>query len=65
MMSYGDRHTFQRPETELRGAGICGGTIQISIALKNHVITIIITYPPNLENLFIICLKLGYNIGPQ
>ena len=31
----------------------------MSIALKNHVITIITTYPSNLENIFIICLPLG------
>ena len=35
----------------------------MSIILKKHVITIIITYPPNLENIFIICLQLDYSIG--
>ena len=29
---------------------------------ENHAITIIIIYPPNLENIFIICLQLGYSI---
>ena len=33
------------------------GQKQVSIALKNHVIT---TYPINLENIFIICLQLQH-----
>ena len=32
------------------------------IEQKNHVITIIINYLPNLENIFIICLQVGYII---
>ena len=33
------------------------------IARQNNVTTIIITYPPKLENLFIICPQLDYSIG--
>ena len=32
----------------------------MSIAPQNHVITIIITYPQNLENISIICLQLQH-----
>ena len=35
-------------------------TITMSIALKNHVITIITIYPSNFENIFISSLQLQY-----
>ena len=63
MIFQGDRHLLlarrrcQRPETQSRGASICGGTITMSIALKNHAITIITIYPSNFTNIFIICLQ--------
>ena len=66
MIFQGDRHLLlarrrcQPPKTKSRAAGICGGTITMSIALKNHVITLITTYPSNLENIFIICVQLQH-----
>ena len=40
---------------------ICGGQKKL-LHEKNNGISIIITYPPNPENIFIICLQLGYSI---
>ena len=37
--------------------------MKLPIHDKNHGITFIITYPPNLENIVFFCLQLGYSIG--
>ena len=46
------RRRCQRLETQSRVTGICGGTITMSIALKNQVITIITAYSSNLKNIY-------------
>ena len=69
MIRQGDMH-FYWPDTnasspkQSRGwlASVEGELKSLSHE-KNHVITIIVTYPLNLENIFIIYLLLGYNIG--
>ena len=55
------RHRCQQHKVEPQAAGICGGPIKCLSHEKNHVI--IFTYPPNLENIFIFSLELGYSIG--
>ena len=58
-----DRH-FYWPDAEASSpaaAGFCGGSIKMHITWKNRANTIIITYPPNLGNIFIISLQLGYS----